>query len=118
MILPPPSLIRFPDDLEYKLLEFEEAWAKETPVDPRAFCPPSPDSACLLELVCIDVARRQKAGLSTDIHYYWKTFPELKADTAASAKLKQLLSAVIADFDPEKTSEHVASATRAMPDVP
>lgn len=110
MMAPPASLVRFSDELEDLLIQFEDAWNRSAPGHLRDYCPPRPEPAFLLELVRIDVARRRHAGLAIDVEQYRRTFPELVDDQEASAQL----TSIAEHSNAEATRSHSPSAETSV----
>ncbi len=90
MLNRPDTLAPLSSYLEDLLFRFEDAWNTRQPPDLRAFCPPQPQPAFLLELCRIDIARRRAARLPVDVQMYLAALPELAGDGEIVRKLAEI----------------------------
>jgi WD40 repeat protein/serine/threonine protein kinase len=85
--------VQLPTRLEDVVVRFEAAWAEATDPPPIESYLPPPGSAdrpvILLELLLIDLERRQTRGLAADAEDYLAAFPELAARSDLAFTLKQ-----------------------------
>lgn len=106
----PSRLPRFSAELEDLLLKFDESWQEASPTKLRDFCPPEATSAFILELVCIDITRRAKAGRTISSDVYLEVLPELTDERIAldrfQAQASTLVSRVPSNGSPTCDTVH------------